>query len=113
MYIHMDTFITIAVFVVFGYIVIKKKLLPAYQKKKEKENDSENLTLADDTRKKRTYYEVLVFSESEAENSVFFRERIDLHLTRAVGEIAERGYNPNVQFITLNSTLIVVLSYEI
>ncbi|MDD6811686.1 MAG: hypothetical protein PUD93_07475 [Lachnospiraceae bacterium] len=123
----MDTIITIAVFAVFGFVVYTKKIAPLLKKNREEKGKAEdekllpavsngNDAINDGSRnphKKRTYFEVLAFNPKEAENSVFFRERVDLHLTSATNELNEKGIDYDYHFFPLGEMLVVILSYQL
>lgn len=60
-----------------------------------------------------TYFEVMAFSRDVEESDSAFAERISLHLARAAGEINGKGYPFTTSYIPLSGTLVVLLSWQI
>ncbi len=139
----MNYFITTVVIIVFFYIVLKKNLPPLLRKlgiirrtvrgrNKDPDTSPDQPpagSLPDGAYRpeaagtvstgntpdspKHTCFEVLAFSVLEAENSVSFRERVSLHLNRAVMELEQKGYPTDIDYLTVAEVLVVILRYRI
>ncbi len=137
----MNYFITTVVIIVFFYIVLKKNLPPLLRKlgiirrtvrgrNKDPDTSPDQLPAAalpgrasgtvgtgstgnTPDSPKHTCFEVLAFSVLEAENSVSFRERVSLHLNRAVMELEQKGYPIDIDYLTVAEVLVVILRYRI
>lgn len=119
---NFETYITIIVVILFLYLVFKTRLSPFINKiRKKGEKDNATAVGGKDTpvepsvqpRIKRIHYEVLAFNEHESDNSVMFRERIDMHLSRITTELTDKGASYSLKFVPLSDTLVVIVSYEL
>lgn len=116
----MEYFITAFFIVVFVYIVVKQKVVPAVRGKGYMKHGKESAGVpgscgshAPPAVSGFTYFDVLVFSRDVEESDSAFAERISLHLARSAGEINGKGYAFRTSYIPLSGTLIVLLSWRV
>lgn len=126
----MKQIIYISVMLVFCYIVFKRKIYPLFSKRKEKADTQKQeqvtqsgtesaLTVLSDntggytTGGIRTQYMVLVFDYTEAVTPLEFGDRIESKLTNVLLQVAELGCPYRVEYLTLTTALIVMISYVI
>lgn len=119
---NLENYITIIIVILFIFLIYKTRVSPLINRMKKKDNPGnttavrvKNVSSDTDTqpRIKRKHYEVLAFNEHESDNSVMFRERIDIHLSRAITELTDKGADYSVEFVPLSDTLVIVVSYEL
>lgn len=119
---NFETYITIIVIILFLYLVFKTRISPFINKiRKKGEKDNATAVSGRDTPVetsmqaciKRIHYEVLAFNENESDNSVLFRERINMHLSRITTELTDKGADYSLKFVPLSDTLVVIVSYEL
>lgn len=132
----MKTIITIITIMVFCFIVYRKKLAPLFKGNKKASHDAGNGTgnnngtgtfdsgtsilpgtpliptpgLTCDTHMR---YEVAVFDYSECETASTFSDYIQARLTVLSTQMAEKGYPYRVDFITIGTALIALVSYQV
>lgn len=111
----MSYFITTLVVVVFLFIVLKKRVIPALSRllrtlRGRPETAVSLYRPGLPGPPERIRFEVLAFFVSEAVNSVELRERIEMKLNNAVRKLEDAGVSFDIQYMTAGDALVIILS---
>lgn len=133
----MKTITSLLVIAVFIYIVYKRRISPIFTKKKNKKAKTSGtdthikdtviqstlqpvtscqlpgiplygFTLDSDIR-----YDVMVFDYMQKGPDTYFGDRIEAKLSLTVSDMIEKGYPYRIDFITVGTALVILVTYRI
>ncbi len=111
----MSYFITALAAVVFFFIVLKKRIVPALMRllkglRAHTETEAALYRPSLPEQPGRMHFEVLAFFMSEAGNSVELRERIEMRLGSAVQKLEDMGISFDIQYMAVGDALVIIIS---
>lgn len=133
----MKTITSMLVIAVFIYIVYKRRISPLFHKnRKKKEKISGTDTQSKDTAIQSTQqlltschlpgiplygftldsdirYDVMVFDYMQKGPDTYFADRIEAKLSLTVSNMIEKGYPYRIDFITVGTALVILVTYRI